>query len=232
MYSSLQCLCGDWGWLMVQAGSNEAKKWGRPKGKRTEERRHHGQPRLTGPSSARPRAVATHQRDRTWRACHGDSSTIRGKQVRMPRMLRGTGGRSVAFASRAPPADMGLNDGNERGTMNKCRNGPSECRNDRETLDRDLIPKLEYLHMTMESLDRAYRANPFGPFSLRLADGRTLPVRRNLESPRIQPQGPHRGRRGREGRGRACRPAPGRLPFLRGRSGRQVVRPRRGSNDV
>jgi hypothetical protein len=31
--------------------------------------------------------------------------------------------------------------------------------------------------MTMESLDRAYRANPFKPFSLRLADGRTLPVR-------------------------------------------------------
>lgn len=30
--------------------------------------------------------------------------------------------------------------------------------------------------MTMESLDRAYRANPFRPFALRLADGRALPV--------------------------------------------------------
>jgi hypothetical protein len=30
--------------------------------------------------------------------------------------------------------------------------------------------------MTIESLDRAYRANPFKPFSLRLADGRSLRV--------------------------------------------------------
>jgi hypothetical protein len=30
--------------------------------------------------------------------------------------------------------------------------------------------------MTMETLDRAYRANPFRPFAFRLADGRTLPV--------------------------------------------------------
>jgi hypothetical protein len=28
----------------------------------------------------------------------------------------------------------------------------------------------------METLDRAYRANPFRPFSFRLADGRTLHV--------------------------------------------------------
>ena len=30
--------------------------------------------------------------------------------------------------------------------------------------------------MTMETLDRAYRANPFKPFAFRLADGRSLPV--------------------------------------------------------
>ena len=30
--------------------------------------------------------------------------------------------------------------------------------------------------MTMESLDRAYRSNPFKPFSFRLADGREIPV--------------------------------------------------------
>jgi hypothetical protein len=31
--------------------------------------------------------------------------------------------------------------------------------------------------MTIETLDRAYRANPFRPFTLHLADGRQLPVR-------------------------------------------------------
>jgi hypothetical protein len=31
--------------------------------------------------------------------------------------------------------------------------------------------------MTIETLDRAYRANPFRPFTLHLADGRRLPVR-------------------------------------------------------
>jgi hypothetical protein len=30
--------------------------------------------------------------------------------------------------------------------------------------------------MTMESLDKAYRANPFRPFAIRMADGRSLPV--------------------------------------------------------
>ncbi len=30
--------------------------------------------------------------------------------------------------------------------------------------------------MTIESLDRAYRASPFRPFALRLADGRSVPV--------------------------------------------------------
>lgn len=30
--------------------------------------------------------------------------------------------------------------------------------------------------MTIETLDRAYRAVPFRPFSFRLADGRSLPV--------------------------------------------------------
>jgi hypothetical protein len=30
--------------------------------------------------------------------------------------------------------------------------------------------------MTVETLDKAYRANPFRPFTLRLADGRSLPV--------------------------------------------------------
>lgn len=30
--------------------------------------------------------------------------------------------------------------------------------------------------MTIESLDRAYKAQPFRPFAFRLADGRTLPV--------------------------------------------------------
>jgi hypothetical protein len=32
--------------------------------------------------------------------------------------------------------------------------------------------------MTMETLDRAYRAVPFKPFAFRLADGRSLPVPR------------------------------------------------------
>jgi hypothetical protein len=31
--------------------------------------------------------------------------------------------------------------------------------------------------MTIETLEKAYRANPFRPFSFRLADGRSLPVR-------------------------------------------------------
>ncbi len=30
--------------------------------------------------------------------------------------------------------------------------------------------------MTIESLDRAYRANPFRPFTLELANGRSVPV--------------------------------------------------------
>jgi hypothetical protein len=30
--------------------------------------------------------------------------------------------------------------------------------------------------MTMETLDRAYKASPFKPFAFRLADGRSLPV--------------------------------------------------------
>lgn len=30
--------------------------------------------------------------------------------------------------------------------------------------------------MTMETLDRAYKANPFRPFALHLADERSLPV--------------------------------------------------------
>jgi hypothetical protein len=30
--------------------------------------------------------------------------------------------------------------------------------------------------MTIESLDRAYKTQPFRPFALRLADGRALPV--------------------------------------------------------
>jgi hypothetical protein len=31
--------------------------------------------------------------------------------------------------------------------------------------------------MMIETLDKAYRANPFRPFTFRLADGRSLPVR-------------------------------------------------------
>jgi hypothetical protein len=42
--------------------------------------------------------------------------------------------------------------------------------------------------MTMETLDRAYRASPFRPFSFRLADGRTLPVPRP-ESVAFNPKG-------------------------------------------
>lgn len=30
--------------------------------------------------------------------------------------------------------------------------------------------------MTIESLDRAYRATPFRPFAFKLADGRSIPV--------------------------------------------------------
>ncbi len=30
--------------------------------------------------------------------------------------------------------------------------------------------------MTIESLDRAYKARPFRPFAFRLADGRSIPV--------------------------------------------------------
>ncbi len=30
--------------------------------------------------------------------------------------------------------------------------------------------------MTMEALDRAYKASPFKPFAIRMADGRSFPV--------------------------------------------------------